>query len=270
MNNYYVYVYLDPRKNGNFQYDEFSFQYEPIYVGKGKNNRINDHMNKYDLSHCKNKIKVNKLIKILKNGQTPITMKYKENLSHLVASKFEKKLIMSIGRINLKTGPLTNLTDGGEGSYKRVVSEKTRDKIRQKAIGRIVWNKGLTKKDIRVRKNTEKNIGSKRSNSSKKLMSKKRKDFCSTVEYKEWFKNHNPALNKEIMKARSEKVKRNGIFKGKNNPRYIDVDINMIIDLYVNKKMLIGEISKIFGVGRSLIERRLKSADVKIYRGKRK
>lgn len=36
MNEFYVYVYLDPRNPGKYNYDDLSFDYEPIYIGKGK------------------------------------------------------------------------------------------------------------------------------------------------------------------------------------------------------------------------------------------
>jgi hypothetical protein len=40
MNSFYVYIYLDPRKPGKFHYGEYCFDYEPFYVGKGKDNRM--------------------------------------------------------------------------------------------------------------------------------------------------------------------------------------------------------------------------------------
>lgn len=36
---YYVYCYLDPRKEGVYVFGEYQFDYEPIYVGKGKGQR---------------------------------------------------------------------------------------------------------------------------------------------------------------------------------------------------------------------------------------
>ena len=45
---YYVYVYLNPLKKGNFSFLEncigISFDYEPFYIGRGKNNRYLDHI----------------------------------------------------------------------------------------------------------------------------------------------------------------------------------------------------------------------------------
>jgi hypothetical protein len=43
-NIYYVYVYLDPRKFGVFEYGSLKFDYEPFYVGKGTNKRMYAHL----------------------------------------------------------------------------------------------------------------------------------------------------------------------------------------------------------------------------------
>ena len=52
MFNYYVYVYLNPLKAGEFNVGKFNFNYEPFYVGKGKGWRIGQHFSKYTC--CRN------------------------------------------------------------------------------------------------------------------------------------------------------------------------------------------------------------------------
>lgn len=54
-----------------------------------------------------------------------------DRLSWDKARQREIKLIKLLGRRDLKTGSLVNLTEGGDGSYKRIVTSETRDKIRQ-------------------------------------------------------------------------------------------------------------------------------------------
>ena len=41
MNKFYVYVYLDPRKEGEYNYGGLCFNAEPFYVGKGSGYRCN-------------------------------------------------------------------------------------------------------------------------------------------------------------------------------------------------------------------------------------
>jgi hypothetical protein len=58
---FYVYVYLDPRKKGSYVYGDYMFEYEPFYVGKGHGRRYKRHLNKSNYNgsktHKNNRIK---------------------------------------------------------------------------------------------------------------------------------------------------------------------------------------------------------------------
>lgn len=113
---YYVYIYLDPRKKGKYTFGEYSFEYEPIYVGKGKRNRIKDHLWEAQLKRDGNQKKINKIRKILNEGYQPIIIKLHEQLNEETALQLEQKIINLIGRGINNTGTLTNMTEGGENS----------------------------------------------------------------------------------------------------------------------------------------------------------
>ena len=132
---FYVYVYLDPRKPGKFKYGEYEFEYEPFYVGKGEGDRFRRHLTEYQLVHDKNKLKVHKIKKIIKEiGKHPIVIKFKDNISEKESFELETKMIITIGRKDLGKGPLTNLTDGGEGISGHVMTEGQKEILRNRAI----------------------------------------------------------------------------------------------------------------------------------------
>lgn len=120
--NYYVYVYLDPRKKGNFTHGQYMFDYEPIYVGKGTRNRINQHL--INVNEGKTSLFYNKLRKILTSGFEPIKIKLVENLTEEESLSIEKTLITIIGRLDIETGTLCNMTEGGEIGFKRTEEAK--------------------------------------------------------------------------------------------------------------------------------------------------
>jgi hypothetical protein len=115
MEDFYVYVYLDPRKIGIFCYDDLKFGYEPFYIGKGKKNRCNNGIK--DKKKC---LKVSKIKSIINDGFYPIIMKLDINLSEKEAFNNEISYIKKIGRKNIESGPLTNMTDGGDGTSGRI------------------------------------------------------------------------------------------------------------------------------------------------------
>lgn len=102
---FYVYQYSCPTTN------------TPFYIGKGKGNRSEHHVKIASKNPTPQKGKhfLNTIRKILREGKYPIITIIETNLTETQAYDLEKKLIIDIGRKDIKTGPLLNLTNGGEG-----------------------------------------------------------------------------------------------------------------------------------------------------------
>lgn len=67
-----------------------------------------------------------------------------DNLTWLQACEKEKEFILLYGRRDLGTGPLINLTEGGDGRFGHIVSEETRKKMSvsiKKAMANVVQSK---------------------------------------------------------------------------------------------------------------------------------
>lgn len=119
MNNYFVYIYLDPTKSGDYIYNEYKFDYEPIYVGCSNYERIYKHL--YDV-RCNRKLTkytnacfYQKIKEILDKNKEPIIIKIIDFLSKKEAFLLERKIIGLIGRKSEGTGILTNIAEGGMG-----------------------------------------------------------------------------------------------------------------------------------------------------------
>lgn len=130
----YIYIYLDPRKPGIYECrienEIIKFDYEPFYVGRGKNSRSSD-FRKHN-PYCVRKLERIKEV----TGENCIVQEFyceEKDLNHR-----EQMFITSIGRHNLGKGPLTNLTDGGEGLTN--ISEETRKKCN--TSDRRIYNRG--------------------------------------------------------------------------------------------------------------------------------
>jgi len=136
---FYVYIYLDPRKKGPFTYGEYTFEYQPFYVGKGKRGQWLTHLveaRRKFLDDVGLTVKQKILIEIIKVDKIePVIIKYKENISERESFDLEIDLITSIGRLNLNNGPLSNLTNGGDGQSGRKCGEWTRRKMSRSQMG---------------------------------------------------------------------------------------------------------------------------------------
>lgn len=134
---YYVYVLMDTRRPGEYQYGSYRFAHEPFYVGKGKGKRWQEHISdafraKVD-SHKQNKIRRI----IAETGELPAVVILAEELEDADAFALEIEVIALIGRDDQGKGPLTNKTDGGKGQTGLVHTEETKELIRQKLIAYV-------------------------------------------------------------------------------------------------------------------------------------
>ena len=102
MKEYYTYAYLREDKT-------------PYYIGKGESNRA-FYKGKGEIQPPKDKARIIFL---------------KQNLTEEEAFKHEIYMIAVLGRKDLGTGILRNRTDGGEGSSGRILSEKSKTKLRE-------------------------------------------------------------------------------------------------------------------------------------------
>ncbi|QIN96866.1 hypothetical protein [Synechococcus phage S-N03] len=132
---FYTYAYL--RKDGT-----------PYYIGKGQGDR-------WKSKHRKGIIKVPPAERVLF---------LKENLTEAQAFAHERYMISVLGRKDLGTGCLRNLTDGGEGVSGMRHSRKTKELIRRITTG-------VKQSQETVNKRVSKNKGQKRTEETKSKIS---------------------------------------------------------------------------------------------------
>ena len=149
IDDFYVYIFLDTEKIGPYYFDNYSFNYQPFYVGKGHKKRYLKHMIYAFSKECQsyNTYFYRKIRKMTQNQKIPLILKIKENLAQTEAFNLEKDLIKKIGRRDLNLGPLCNLTDGGEGRSGSIISQEIRDKISKSEKGKKVSE--ITKEKLR-------------------------------------------------------------------------------------------------------------------------
>lgn len=192
---YYVYMLVDPRDG------------LPFYVGKGKNKRSQDHFREARNAKCKNKHLERKILQIWRDGLeilVPIVASFDEEAE---AFLLECDLIKKIGRRDLGTGPLTNLTNGGEGISGRSLdtirrnveaAQATRaswsderresERIRMQQAGRVFWAR-LTDHEVAARTSHIRNYHSNLSDAEKVAWADECRERHAIYNTEEWRMN---------------------------------------------------------------------------------
>jgi hypothetical protein len=117
MNIFYVYVYLDQRCKGVWEYGDMVFKHQPFYIGKGSVDRMTKHLTPSIMKQ--NRLKYSKMKSIMNElGEYPLHYKVAENLTECEAFEMEIDMISHF-ECKLAGGILTNLDMGGTGGSKR-------------------------------------------------------------------------------------------------------------------------------------------------------
>jgi len=140
---FYCYVYLDPRYPGNYEYvlpsgKVVKFKHRPFYVGKGcsgTRDRAYSHLKEASVTARSNP-KLNTIRKITRLALQPIIKITHTRESEALALALEIDLIAGIGRKDVGGGPLTNLTNGGDGGSGVVRTEASILKLKSTLASR--------------------------------------------------------------------------------------------------------------------------------------
>ena len=126
---FYAYVFLDQRKPGSFSFGSLVFEYQPFYVGVGRQHRMKAH---FTPSSMRERNLKNSTIKAIYNatGERPLHMRILDNASQEAVFGVEIEFIKHFGRKE-NGGILCNMTDGGEGNLGLVHSEEFLNTLRK-------------------------------------------------------------------------------------------------------------------------------------------
>lgn len=180
----------------------------PCYVGKGKGRRWLDHERKKNPTS----IHLKRLILEAKRQSLELPkIKIRENLSEEEAFVLERELIKAIGRRDLGTGPLVNLTDGGDGEAGRVVSQKTRELLRNLNLGKTLTEEhknnigsGVKASGFKFNEEQLKSISEKQIGKSKVWTPEGRERFVAFHTGKQWHLGHKHSEEtKEVIREKA-------------------------------------------------------------------
>lgn len=249
---FYVYIYLDPTKPGNYIYKDLIFGYEPFYVGIGKGGRYLSHIK--ESYNKNNNLKLNKIRKIFKLGLTPLIIKIYNNITREEAIKIEIDIIKFFGK-KIDNGILTNITDGGDGGITWVNEHHNKGKKLEEIVGKF--------KAEKIKKKLSNQTKNKISESLKKYYNRLSCDDKKNIILKQKNSRNNKTENEKIiinekiskkLKGRKFteehklKIKNNNykkINKGSDKLKLSDETKKKISNSTKNKKLSLEHISKL-------------------------
>ena len=140
----------------------------PFYVGKGYGSRMYYHQDRVGKGKLlKNKHLYYTILKIISNNENIVYKKVLENVDEGLAFREEGRLILEIGSADLNTGPLCNMTDGGDGSSGLIYTEEMKKARSERMVG-----------------SNNPMFGKQHSGDSKKIISEKKKQRDNFFIYK--------------------------------------------------------------------------------------
>jgi group I intron endonuclease len=220
---FFVYCYLDPRVPGEFIYDDLKLDYKPIYIGKGTGRRYKTHLYIYKNNNTRF---YSKLTAIFNDGYKPICIIVKNNLLEDESFYYEKHYINLIGRIE-NAGPLTNLSDGGEGQSGFKMSDETKLKMSEARKGEKNYMFGKKHSESTKLKISKAKMGSKTHNRGKTMeeymgveRAKEVKQILSDLGKKRTGENHNMFGRKHTEESKLKMSKNTYRRYGSDNPSF--------------------------------------------------
>lgn len=119
---------------------------EPFYIGIGTKTGLKDstRSNRTIYSRAYSKQRKNSILwnNIIRKTNYTVEILFESNDYDFIKEK-EIEFISLYGRINLKTGTLANLTEGGDGTLGWIPSEENLDNLKKSKIGRDYSNLGI-------------------------------------------------------------------------------------------------------------------------------
>ena len=171
------------------------------------------------------------------------------------------------------------ISNNNKGLKRSEEQKKEKKELLTKLWGNEEWSNKLKTKMSENMIGNKRALGFKHSEETKLLISNLHKNNKYSLGYKHGLETlkkmsennsgeNNPMYGKtlpiEVLLKRSEKVKKEGTFKGENNPNFkYKIDEEELYELFIVKNLKIDDISNIYGCHRTVISNKLKKYNIK-------